>query len=86
MKITLVISALNTGGAERVITTLANAWAEQEENVSLITFEGPGYQSFYLLNPSVNLCNLNLRVKNRFYCPNFLISLWKLLKRAWFLR
>ena len=86
MKITLVISALNTGGAERVITTLANAWAEQDENVSLITFQEPGYQSFYPLNPGVNLRNLNLRVKNRFYCPNLLVSLWKLLKRAWFLR
>ena len=86
MKITLVISALNAGGAERVIITLANAWVEEGENVSLITFQEPGYQSFYPLNSSVNLCNLNLRVKNRFYCPNFLISLWKLLKRAWFLR
>ncbi|HQW58055.1 MAG TPA: M20/M25/M40 family metallo-hydrolase, partial [Gammaproteobacteria bacterium] len=71
MKITLVISALNTGGAERVITTLANAWAEQDENVSLITFQEPGYQSFYPLNPGVNLRNLNLRVKNRFYYKKF---------------
>jgi GalNAc-alpha-(1->4)-GalNAc-alpha-(1->3)-diNAcBac-PP-undecaprenol alpha-1,4-N-acetyl-D-galactosaminyltransferase len=86
MKITLVISALNAGGAERVITALANAWVEQGENVSLITFEKAGYQSFYPLNPCVNLCNLNLRVKNSSYCSNVLISLWKLLKRAWFLR
>ncbi|MBP9764215.1 MAG: glycosyltransferase family 4 protein [Gammaproteobacteria bacterium] len=86
MKITLVISALNAGGAERVITTLANAWAKEGENVSLITFKEPGYQSFYPLHPNVNLCNLNLRVKKRLYCPNFLIPLWKLLKRTWFLR
>lgn len=86
MKITLVISALNAGGAERVITTLANAWAKRVESVSLITFEEPRYQSFYPLDSAVTLCNLSLKVKNRFYCPNFLISLRKLLKRTWFLR
>jgi len=60
MKITLVISTLNPGGAERVMTTLANAWAEKQAEVIFVTFKEPGYQSFYPLHPRVTLCNLNL--------------------------
>ncbi len=86
MKTALVISALNAGGAERVITTLANAWATRGVNVSLITFEKPDYQPFYFVNPGVKLCHLDLKVKDSAYYPDFLLALWKLLKRVWFLR
>jgi glycosyltransferase involved in cell wall biosynthesis len=39
MKITLVISALERGGAQRVMSILANAWAESGRQVTLITFD-----------------------------------------------
>ena len=82
MKITLVISSLNAGGAERVITTLANAWAEQGKYVSLITFEKPGYQSFYPLNASIKLDHLDLLIRD---IPNPVLKIWKILNRFWIL-
>jgi GalNAc-alpha-(1->4)-GalNAc-alpha-(1->3)-diNAcBac-PP-undecaprenol alpha-1,4-N-acetyl-D-galactosaminyltransferase len=83
MKMTLVISSLNAGGAERVMTTLANAWAAAGDDVSLITFETPHYQPFYALSASVKLHNLDLL--NRSVC-NPLVKIWKLLRRFWVLR
>lgn len=38
MKLALVISSLSGGGAERVMATLANAWANEGHEVTLITF------------------------------------------------
>lgn len=38
MRIALIISSLSGGGAERVMATLANAWASQHAQVRLITF------------------------------------------------
>jgi GalNAc-alpha-(1->4)-GalNAc-alpha-(1->3)-diNAcBac-PP-undecaprenol alpha-1,4-N-acetyl-D-galactosaminyltransferase len=46
MRITLVISSLERGGAERIICLLASAWAEQGKQVTLIPFddrEPPAY-------------------------------------------
>ncbi|HEY2498194.1 MAG TPA: glycosyltransferase family 4 protein [Candidatus Angelobacter sp.] len=39
MKITLVISEMERGGAQRVMSVLANAWAERGKHVTLITFD-----------------------------------------------
>jgi hypothetical protein len=47
MRLALVISALGAGGAERVIVTLANAWAARGWQVALITFEPPGTKPYY---------------------------------------
>ncbi len=58
MNITLVISALSAGGAERIITSLANHWIEQGSNVTLITFDrDPPY---YPLDGRVALRQLGL--------------------------
>jgi GalNAc-alpha-(1->4)-GalNAc-alpha-(1->3)-diNAcBac-PP-undecaprenol alpha-1,4-N-acetyl-D-galactosaminyltransferase len=59
MRLTLVISSLGRGGAERVLSILAGAWTEQGHQVTLLTFdhdEPPAYP----LHPSVVLRNLNL--------------------------
>lgn len=53
MHLTLVISSLAAGGAERVICDIANHWAERNHKVTLITLTGPDIQDFYPLHYSV---------------------------------
>jgi glycosyltransferase involved in cell wall biosynthesis len=60
MRLALVISALGAGGAERVIVTLANTWAARGWQVALITFEPPGTQPYYRVDPRVALRQLGL--------------------------
>lgn len=58
MKILFLISSLGAGGAERVATTLANAWAARGDKVTLVpTFSGGG-EPFYKLNEFVELMYL----------------------------
>jgi len=43
MKIILLVSSMGSGGAERVASTLVNAWAERGDSVTLVaTFSGRG--------------------------------------------
>jgi glycosyltransferase involved in cell wall biosynthesis len=59
MRLTLVISSLGRGGAERVLSILAGAWAEQGHEVTLLSLdhgEAPGYA----LHPSVMRRSLGL--------------------------
>ncbi len=83
MKMTLVISSLNAGGAERVLSILANAWAEQGHEVTIITFEVPHYKSFYPLSPKVTLYNLDLLNRGT---KNSLVKAFKVLRRFRILR
>lgn len=63
MRLSLVINSLTTGGAERVMTILANLWCEAGHSVSIITFSK--VQPFYPLNSKVGLHSLDLSTKNR---------------------
>ncbi|MDG1516495.1 MAG: glycosyltransferase [Flavobacteriales bacterium] len=53
MIIGLAIPSLNSGGAERVITTLANYWANKNKEVHLFVFNDS--DSFYALHPSIKI-------------------------------
>lgn len=52
MRICCVISSLDLGGAQRVMTTLAAAWAQRGDDVSLITLSEPS-TDFFALDPRV---------------------------------
>ncbi len=71
MKLALVISSLERGGAERILSVLASAWAKMGREVTLITFddkEPPAYP----LHPAIVL--RSLRVPNE-KARNFFSSL-----------
>lgn len=62
MKIVFLVSSMHAGGAERVAATLANAWAQRGEDVTLVpTYTGRG-TCFYPLSPQVELLWLADRV------------------------
>ncbi|HEX5072739.1 MAG TPA: glycosyltransferase family 4 protein [Gemmatimonadaceae bacterium] len=56
-RVALVISSLDAGGAERVISTMANHWAERGRDVSVITIESAD-RDFYALDPRVRRTGL----------------------------
>jgi glycosyltransferase involved in cell wall biosynthesis len=53
MRIAFVIPGLGPGGAERVASLLCNFWAGQDHSVTLITFEAAGTMSFYKIDETV---------------------------------
>ncbi len=59
MKIALVISALTSGGAERVMVILANYWVGQGYNVTLITLNSKD-TDFYSLDARIKRVALDL--------------------------
>ncbi|HET7028762.1 MAG TPA: glycosyltransferase family 4 protein [Candidatus Limnocylindrales bacterium] len=64
-RITLVISALGIGGAERVMAALANRWAEAGWHVTIVTFSSPGDPTFFVLDDRVTQRQLNLFAGSR---------------------
>jgi len=85
MRLTLVISSLGFGGAERVLTSLANCWAEQGREVSLLTFEPSDASSAaYPIHPSVKVRRLGLAAVSAHLVMGLLRNLWRIrvLRRA----
>lgn len=68
MRICFLVSSLDAGGAERVATTLSNAWAARGDGVSLIATFSAGGKPFYAVSDAVELISLadvvNTRKKN----------------------
>ena len=59
MRVTLVIPSLWGGGAERVLSVLANGWVEQGDDVSILIFEPTGAPT-YPIYPQVRVRYLDL--------------------------
>lgn len=59
MRITLVTSTISGGGAEGVLTRMANYWAERAHEVTLITV-GSAKEDVYPLHPGVRRIGLGL--------------------------
>ncbi len=60
MKVTLLISTLEAGGAERVVTQMANYWVAKGWEVSIITLTGRNIKPHYFLDERVNHIPLGL--------------------------
>lgn len=73
--ILLLIPALNAGGAERVMVTLANEWIKSN-NISIIVFND-GY-SFYKIDERINIMSLNLMPNKNKLLRNFSIPIIEL--------
>lgn len=58
MRIAFVIPSLGAGGAERVATRLANEWHANGHDVTMVTFDLPGTEPFFALDPGVSLREL----------------------------
>jgi glycosyltransferase involved in cell wall biosynthesis len=83
MRLTLVISSLWGGGAEKVASLLANGWAEQENEVTVLTFDH-GATLGYPLHPRVQHRSLGLlAISSHFFeglCRN--VGRVRVLRRA----
>ena len=53
MKICFVIDSLQCGGAERVVSLMANHWAEQGWDITILTFDDGTQPSYYALHPKI---------------------------------
>ena len=63
MRVTLIIYALGGGGAERVMSILANYWSSHGWEVTLLMLVGPTKPSFYMLDPRIQIKSLGLDQK-----------------------
>lgn len=62
MKIAIVISSMGSGGAQRVVSKLVRAWAEQGHQVTIVTLNGAEAVSFFALPPNVTLIAANTHI------------------------
>jgi len=60
LSLTLVIGRLQPGGAERVLSTMANYWAAKGWPITMISLTHPEEDPYYRLHPAVTLRRLDL--------------------------
>ena len=79
MRLTLVIWSLSCGGAERVLSRMANHWAARGREVTLLTFDG-SEPPFFELHPAVRHRPLDLTMSRA--SVRGLTKLLRILRRA----
>lgn len=77
--VVLIISSLTSGGAERVMTKIANYWAKKGWNVTLITLSS-NETDFYKVHERVKRVSLDLIVESKGILSRF-INILKRIKR-----
>ncbi|NJO38811.1 MAG: glycosyltransferase family 4 protein [Rhizobiales bacterium] len=60
-----MITALGPGGAERVLSAMANHWVAAGHRVSFVTYEAPDARSFYDLDDRIGVIRLGLAGEHR---------------------
>lgn len=83
MNIAIIISSLNPGGAEKVLSGIANYLTSKDHQISLITFSDSAASPFYSLASKINLIQLNQSYPVKF---SLLIRLRNIVKRILCLR
>lgn len=78
----MVISSVSAGGAERVLTIMANYWAKKGWAIHLLTFSDAATPPFYELDPSIIYVPLGLARES----TNSLAAAWNNLWRVCRLR
>ncbi len=75
--IVIIISALNMGGAQRVVSILANNWSKSGYKVTLISTFSQQIEKHFIINDNVKI----LKVKNSPFLSDlpFINLIWKLL-------
>jgi GalNAc-alpha-(1->4)-GalNAc-alpha-(1->3)-diNAcBac-PP-undecaprenol alpha-1,4-N-acetyl-D-galactosaminyltransferase len=82
MRCTLIINSLTSGGAERVISMMANYWAAKGWEINLLTFDGGTEPPFYDLDSQISHIPLGIAG----YSPNPIMGIWNNLTRIQKLR
>ncbi len=74
MKICFVIPTLTSGGSERVVSHLANYWAKQGHEVSVVIFDDEKSQ-FYTLHQKINFSSIYLFDKPASYFKKLVVTI-----------
>ena len=78
--IVLVTGSLQGGGAERVLSGMANFWAEKGWAVTFATWTGPPSTDFYTLDPAVQRVWLDDHAANDSILLRFRLTLLRILR------
>lgn len=82
MHLTLIIFGLSCGGAERVMSIMANYWAAKGWEITLLTFDDGTVPPFY--NIDSRICHTSLGIAQ--YSSNPIIAIWNNWQRIQALR
>ena len=82
MNVVFVISSLAAGGAQKVVSLLANHWAKTGSLVTILVFSGPGEVPFFPLDPYVRYIPLGLHRES----SNHVEGAWNNIRRILCLR
>ena len=63
MRLILITASLGPGGAERVLSEMANYWADRGWEVTLATWSGPEIADFYPVDERIHRVWLNIQVR-----------------------
>jgi len=77
MRCTLIIYSLTSGGAERVISNMANYWGAKGWEINLLTFDDDKKKPFYDLDSQISHIPLGIAGQS----PNPIIGIWNNLTR-----
>ena len=78
--IVLVTGGLDCGGAQRVLSDMANYWAARSWRTTLVTWSGPELRDFYVLHSGVHRVWLHAQARGAFGLGRIHASISRILK------